>query len=291
MNADDRVLDTYRFLRGGLVVMVVMLFASLIVVAITTDGCWQTSISAYYYTAAHSVFVASLCAMGILLITYRGSNDTEDILLDLAGVLAFVVAMVPTARPANICGPALPDYVVDPAIRNNMWAVIAGLTFAKVAASVLYRSWRAGPSGVSTYGRWAFAFFWAVTVFGVIAFVFFPTQFAQYGHTVAAILMFACIIAVVVINAYLAKNQPDCHPGYVRSYRVIAVTMLATLLVVAVSHELFNPDGGGWNYAVIWAEVLLIAQFAIYWALQTRELWDTTDRSEHVTCTPTVDKL
>ena len=67
--------------------------------------------------------------------------------------------------------------------------------------------------------------------------------------------------------------------------------MLATLLVVAVSHELFNPDGGGWNYAVIWAEVLLIAQFAIYWALQTRELWDTTDRSEHVTCTPTVDKL
>ncbi len=26
--------------------------------------------------------------MGILLITYRGSNDTEDILLDLAGVLA-----------------------------------------------------------------------------------------------------------------------------------------------------------------------------------------------------------
>ena len=101
MNADDRVLDTYRFLRGGLVVMVVMLFASLIVVAITTDGCWQTSISAYYYTAAHSVFVASLCALGILLITYRGSNDTEDILLDLAGVLAFVVAMVPTARPAN----------------------------------------------------------------------------------------------------------------------------------------------------------------------------------------------
>ena len=81
--------------------MVVMLFASLIVVAMTTGGCWQTSISAYYYTAAHSVFVASLCAIGILLITYRGSTDTEDILLDLAGVLAFVVAMVPTARPAQ----------------------------------------------------------------------------------------------------------------------------------------------------------------------------------------------
>ena len=141
MNARDRVLDTYRFLRGGLVVMVVMLFASLIVVAVNTGGCWQTSISAYYYTAGHSMFVASLCAMGILLITYRGSNDTEDILLDLAGVLAFVVAMVPTTRPGSICGPALPDYVVGPSIRNNVWAVIAGLTFAKVGASLLYRSW------------------------------------------------------------------------------------------------------------------------------------------------------
>ena len=138
MNSGDRVLDTYRFLRGGLVVMVVMLFASMIVVAITTGGCWQTSISAYYYNAAHSVFVASLCAIGILMITYRGSNDTEDILLDLAGILAFVVAMVPTARPDRICGPALPEYVVDPAIRNNMWAVIAGLVFAKVGASVLH---------------------------------------------------------------------------------------------------------------------------------------------------------
>lgn len=291
VNARDRVLDTYRFLRGGLVVMVVMLFAALIVVAVNTSGCWQTSISAYYYTAAHSVFVASLCAIGILLITYRGSNDTEDILLDLAGILAFVVAMVPTARPGQICGPALPDYVVDPAIRNNVWAVIAGLTFAKVGASVLYRSWRAGPSGLSTYGRWAFVFFWAVTIFGVVAFVFLPVQFARDGHTVAAILMFGCIIAVVVINAYLAGNQPDCARGYVRSYRVIALTMLVSLVVVTISHRLFNPDGHGWNYAVIVAEILLIAQFGAYWALQTRELWNTTDRSEHVTCTPVTDRL
>lgn len=291
MNATDRVLDTYRFLRGGLVVMVVMLFASLIVVTINTGGCWQTSISAYYYTAAHSMFVAALCAIGILMITYRGSTDSEDILLDLAGVLAFVVAMVPTTRPYHICVPALPEYVVDPSIRNNVWAVIVGLVFAKVGASVLYQSWRAGPSGLSTYGRQVFVFFWATVVFGIIAFIAFPTQFATYGHTVAAILMFGCIIAVVVINAYLARNQPDTRPGYARSYRIIAVTMVATLLVVSLLHELFDPDGHGWNYAVIWAEVLLIAQFGIYWALQTRELWNTTDRSGHVTCTPTVDKL
>lgn len=291
MNRRDRVLDTYRFLRGGLVVMVVMLFASLVMVAISTDGCWQTSISAYYYTAAHSMFVAAVCAMGILMITYRGSADSEDILLDLAGVLAFVVAMVPTARPEGICGPALPVYVVDPAIRNNVWAVIAGLTFAKVGASLLYRSWTAGPSGLSTYGRWAFVFFWITVTFGVISFIAFPVQFADHGHTVAALLMFACIIAVVVINAYLAGNQPGCRPRYVRGYRIIAVFMFATLVVVGVLHSVFNPDGRGWNYAVIWAETLLIAAFGVFWAVQTRELWNTTDRTEHITCTPVTDKL
>lgn len=291
MSASDRVLDTYRFLRGGLVVMVVMLFASLVVVALTTGGCWQTSISAYYYTAAHSIFVGALCAIGLLMITYRGSTDSEDILLDLAGVLAFVVAMVPTTRPDQICGPALPDYVVDPAIRNNVWAVIAGLVFAKVAASLLYGSWRAGPSELSTYGRWAFVFFWATVAFGVVTFIAFPEQFAEYGHAVAAILMFACIIAVVVINAYLATNQPSCRPGYVRGYRAIAVAMIATLIIVAALHELFDPDGNGWNYSVLLAEVLLIAEFGLYWALQTKELWDTTDRSADLVCTPTVNKL
>ncbi len=291
MNGGDRVLDTYRFLRGGLVVMVVMLFASLIVVAITTGGCWQTSISAYYYNAAHSIFVSSLCAIGILMITYRGSTDTEDILLDLAGILAFVVAMVPTTRPDRICGLALPEYVVDPAIRNNIWAVIAGLVFAKSAASLLYRTWRAGPSGVSEYGRWAFMFFWATVLFGVVTFIAFPEQFAMYAHTVAAILMFVCIIAVVVINAYLADNEPACRPGYVRGYQMIAVAMFATLLLVAVLHELFDPDGNGWNYGVILAEILLIAEFGVYWALQTRELWNTTDRTENLSCTPAVSNL
>jgi hypothetical protein len=291
VNSGDRVLDTYRFLRGGLVVMVVMLFASMIVVAITTGGCWQTSISAYYYNAAHSVFVASLCAIGTLMITYRGSNDTEDILLDLAGILAFVVAMVPTARPDRICGPALPEYVVDPAIRNNMWAVIAGLVFAKVGASVLYRSWRAGPPGLSRYGQWAFVVFWTTIFFGVITFIVFPEQFAKHAHTVAAILMFACIIAVVVINAYLADNEQVSKPGYVRAYRMVALAMFATLLLVAVLHKQFDPDGNGWNYAVILAEILLIAEFGIYWALQTRELWRTTDRSENTVSTPMVKSL
>src|SRR5271156_5020787 len=100
--APDILLDTYRYLRGGMAVMVVMLGAAVLGERLTAS-CWQTSISAYYFTSAHSVFVAALCALGTLLIVYTGSTDTEDTLLNLAGILAFIVAMVPTSRPA-LCG-------------------------------------------------------------------------------------------------------------------------------------------------------------------------------------------
>ena len=91
-----------------MVVVIVMLFAAIFIDSVPTD-CWQGSISAYYYTAARNVFVATLCCLGIMLIVYKGSNDTEDVLLNLAGTLAFFVAFVPisTSRSRRLPpGPA-----------------------------------------------------------------------------------------------------------------------------------------------------------------------------------------
>ena len=101
----DTALDTYRYLRGGIPVMMVLLAAALIIERAGAT-CWQTSISAYYFTSAHGVFIAALCAIGTMLIVYKGSRDTEDVLLNLAGILAFVVAVVPTSRPVLLCGSA-----------------------------------------------------------------------------------------------------------------------------------------------------------------------------------------
>jgi hypothetical protein len=103
----DITLDTYRYLRGGMAVMIVMLGAAVIGERLTAT-CWQTSISAYYFTTAHSIFIAALCALGVQFIVYKGSSDTEDVLLTLAGMLAFIVAMVPTTRPV-LCGRGLPS--------------------------------------------------------------------------------------------------------------------------------------------------------------------------------------
>ena len=54
----DTALDTYRYLRGGIPVMLVMLGAALIIERARAT-CWQTSISAYYFTSAHAVFIGA----------------------------------------------------------------------------------------------------------------------------------------------------------------------------------------------------------------------------------------
>ena len=64
---------TYRYLRIGMVGMVVFLATSLVIEAAKAD-CLQTSISAYYYTPVRSVFVGGMIAIGLCLIVIKGST-------------------------------------------------------------------------------------------------------------------------------------------------------------------------------------------------------------------------
>jgi hypothetical protein len=276
----DVTLDTYRYLRGGMAIMIVLLGAAVIGERLTAT-CWQTSISAYYFTAAHSIFIAALCALGVLFIAYKGSCDTEDVLLTLAGILAFIVAMVPTNRPGSLCGPyGLPaDYEVNHAITNNVWAVVIALLTARVVSWWLYRRTKTteSKSDLGTLSMWLL---WLVIAAGFAAFIFFPSRFDANAHGVSAIIMFLALIATVVTTAFLASREdqskvPHRHL-YVLFYWGIAALMVATLIAVVVLHLTLD----NWSYWVIVAEILLITEFTVYWVVQTIELWRTPNRFE-----------
>ena len=69
----------------------------LLIGGLVVDGVGvQSSISAYYYTVMGGVFVGSLCAQGVFLITYRYRRQ-DSILATVAGVLVIAVALLPTA--------------------------------------------------------------------------------------------------------------------------------------------------------------------------------------------------
>jgi hypothetical protein len=276
----DVTLDTYRYLRGGMAVMVVLLGAAVIAERLMAT-CWQTSISAYYFTAAHSIFIAALCALGVLFIAYKGSCDTEDVLLTLAGILAFIVAMVPTTRPGLLCGSyGLPtDYEVKHAITNNVWAVVIALVTARVVSWWLYRRTKTTESK-SVLGMLSMWLLWLIMAVGFVGFIFFPSPFDSNAHATSAIIMFMALIATVVTTAFLASREDEAKVPhrrlYLRFYWGIAALMVATLIAVVVLHLTLDK----WSHLVIVSEIVLITEFTVYWVVQTIELWRTPNRFE-----------
>src|SRR4051812_9510601 len=97
--------------------------------------CWQGALSEYFYTSAHSIFVAALLGLATLFFVYRSTSDTENALLTLAGVAALTAALVPQGKGYKKLSPPLfiPDDVeVASAIRPNVVAVVAALGLALV---------------------------------------------------------------------------------------------------------------------------------------------------------------
>jgi hypothetical protein len=62
----------------------------------------QHSISSYYHTGMRDVFVGSLCAIAVFLMSYRGYERKDDIAGDLACVFALGVALFPTTPDVHV---------------------------------------------------------------------------------------------------------------------------------------------------------------------------------------------
>ena len=141
-------IKSYRYLRLAIVVVVLSLIASVIIERAKTS-CWEVSISAYYYTPVHAMFVGALVAIGVCLIAVKGSEEWEDMLLNVAGILAPIVAFVPTSPPSRSCASS-PFGAVDAEayLDNNILAfgiggvVAIGGDMADRQAAAPRRSWR-----------------------------------------------------------------------------------------------------------------------------------------------------
>ncbi|MER7459854.1 hypothetical protein [Micromonospora sp. NPDC126480] len=90
--------QTVRRLRLGIGIVGVALPVVLVAghSLVTGRPTMLSSLSAYYYTEMRDVFVGSLCAIGVFLISYR-HRKLDDLLSTVAGALAVVVAVFPAA--------------------------------------------------------------------------------------------------------------------------------------------------------------------------------------------------
>jgi len=103
------LLGTYCALRFGLGLLALAFPVVLVVVGWNEGVPIQHTMSDYYFAFPQDLdarafptrtwFVGILFAVGALLVAYRGYSRTEDLVLDLAGMCAFIVAVFPTMVP------------------------------------------------------------------------------------------------------------------------------------------------------------------------------------------------
>jgi hypothetical protein len=110
-NENDYRVISYIALRKsigyiGVLLPIVLMFGKPVVDSIcprcgeykgSTGQYWlESSISSYYWTSVGDVLVGSLCAIGIFLFTYRGTDERDNIAGNLACIFAAGVAFFPT---------------------------------------------------------------------------------------------------------------------------------------------------------------------------------------------------
>jgi hypothetical protein len=237
-------------------------------------GCFEGSISAYYFTPARAVFVGALCALGACLIIYRGNTDPEDIALNASGALAFVVAFVPTGLPRTTdvrCSATnVPTWdQLDAAIDNNVIAYLltAGVAIG-LALALVPRA--ADKTDVRRRALWVFAVVLAAAAAG---FVRWPEGFRDNAHWTAAIAMFGGMLAVVGLNAWGAERT-GANGRYRNAYGLVAAAMLLSGAVIGIAHGQV-PD---WRHWLLYLEAALLVEFLAFWLVQTIELWRRTKR-------------
>ncbi len=255
-------IKTWRYLRIAMVVLAFGLFVSVGIEWLSVnDHCWQESISAYYYTPVHNFFVAVLMGIGVCLFCLKGSTDTEDTLLNMAGMFAPVVALVPTTAKDS-CLSVLVSVRNVKAIENNVTAliVIGGIGLLILIGLALKNP----PTKTERKGFFVAAAVWLVAT---LIFVEEEKFFIDNAHYTAAVLMFLCILAVVCINAVAHSKDPA--PKRKRNwYAVLAALMLVSSAVILLA------AWRGFDHWVLVIEAVLIFLFGAFWIIQTDELWE-----------------
>lgn len=274
-------IKTYRYLRIAMVMLLAGIGVSVLVEITQVGGrCLQGSISAYYYTPVRAFFVSAVLALGVCMVAIRGVGWWEETALNLAGMLAPVVALVPTPGTGSCTSDPSLTAAGPEAVGNNMaallWMAPLGALYVVVLRILAKR--RGKTLAAPQVGLLIpVAVLWFVAL---VLFWFDRGWVLDFGHGVSALLMFACIVAVVALNGVslgrkeISEGKSSGAMAYANRYSLIAAAMVLSFLVTYGWHRL----SGGWGHWVFAVEALLLGLFLLFWTLQTEELWDEAVR-------------
>ncbi len=280
---------SYRYLRITMIGLLLALAAAVFYQSIRQDSV-LASVSAYYYTPARSVFVGALIGLGACMIALQGMDNAEDTFLNLGGLFAIVVAIVPTGRGADFdtavraCHKAGGAFLTQPAsknlacptvlalenatkadVENNIASllIVGGLALI-LAGVMLFRNRTARRATV--HRRWVLAGFSAAVLLwgcGLAALAGSVDWLAANGHYIAAGGLLACVLGVAGANALSRRAN---------LYTWVAIVMV----VVAGAFILLWLFGA---ISLFLVEMVVAFLFVVFWGVQTAELEVAARRS------------
>jgi len=110
----------------------------------------EASVSGYYYTPMRNIFVGTLCAIGVFLISYDGYDLADRLITDLAGLCIICISFFPT-----VPGPASTGHQV---IIGDIHLGFAGGAFAAIAVmSFRFAKREPTPAGLPLWDRVKYA--------------------------------------------------------------------------------------------------------------------------------------
>jgi hypothetical protein len=282
---------TYNFLRLGMLVAVAALAYSIIAEYRQPGAhCFLGSISGYYYTPVRPIFIGVMVSIGFALIVIKGRTPLEDAFLSLAGIMAPIVAFLPTSDDLNgVCrdemlkighyqaAPGGGSRFVDASINNNLHTfVFAGyIAIGLVFIAYLIQWLKSRNTDERSPSRWAWISLTvglALAITGSIL-LRWAYNWVLEGHARAALAMFVFLAAAALTNSVLGFRRRG-NKVYSSAYGTVGVLMLASGgLFVLVQWREWTSLGGHLVLAIEAVEILL---FVIFWAVQTVERWNKT---------------
>ncbi|RLK52973.1 hypothetical protein [Microbacterium telephonicum] len=267
---------TYRYLRLAIAGSVVAVFTS-VLVAMPVVGLLP-SISHYYYTPARTIFVGAviLVAVGFFALSGRGP---ERVLLDVAAVIAPLVAIIPTVISPNsvpgldstcddgraTCIPVAFDADVDNGVATFLIVGVVVLVVA-VALAMAGEASRPGTALSASIAAVLLAAVW-------LSWWLAHDWFLQWAHVAAAVGFFVVIAAVAVVNAVRPSDGPKPPRWLQVAYVVIAVALGVTVVGMPLYGSLHVGD----VFGVFVGEVAALLLFFAFWVLQSVQYWREPD--------------
>ena len=278
---DAAALKTYRYLRLGMVVIVVALLVSVAIQGLDAK-CLQNSISAYYYTPARPIFVSGMIAIAVSLIVIKGSTTVEDFLLNIAGMFAPIVAFVPTTfEPA--CNPEeslvlgggkLPANIIRD-VENNIGTMLIAGAVALLIAALVFIIEQVRNDKAATRHVTARVVLLALTGLLLLwGWWLLASEKILDLHGKAAAALFAALALASIMNgAWLWWLNRGGGPKTYPRWKVFAVLYIAVGLAMGLAGVIIAKWPGPWDHRTLVLELAEIGLFVAMWIVQSVERW------------------